>query len=279
MVSEEKLVDTKVLITTCVLDNGVNFRDIRNVVISDISKTKCLQMVGRARVEKGSRVTLYIKRLNEKDVAYWIQQLEWQRSFYHDYETSNNGTDEWFQKKYLTSEHIERVNQLLGIQEANTSRLNPKPSRFPNEIAQSLAVTLLTTYKNIRSEMQRDTTNKLPGQKYLEYQLSWFGQKYRLGNDITLKDKDEGTKALVEFLESYAVGGSHMFKEGQDKFRHEFTALYDRVYPRRDKNKNRSPYGLSTINNALEEHGFGFKIKSERNRSEGSGTFWVVVKI
>ena len=58
--------DINVVITTSVVDNGVNFRDVNNVVITDINRTKCLQMVGRVRVEKnsGSKVTLYIKRFN-----------------------------------------------------------------------------------------------------------------------------------------------------------------------------------------------------------------------
>ena len=43
--------ETKVLIATSVIDNGVSFRGINNIVVSDVSKVKCLQMVGRARVD------------------------------------------------------------------------------------------------------------------------------------------------------------------------------------------------------------------------------------
>ena len=51
IIKDEKLGrDTYVLITTSVLDNGVNLTDINNIVVSDMSKVKCLQMVGRARV-------------------------------------------------------------------------------------------------------------------------------------------------------------------------------------------------------------------------------------
>lgn len=34
--------ETKVLIATSVIDNGINFRGINNIVLSDISKVKCL---------------------------------------------------------------------------------------------------------------------------------------------------------------------------------------------------------------------------------------------
>lgn len=45
------------------------------------------------------------------------------------------------------------------------------------------------------------------GQKYLEYQLSWFGKKYCLDNDITFSDKERGKKELVAFLQAYDENG------------------------------------------------------------------------
>ena len=55
--------DTYVLISTSVLDNGVNLTGIKNIVVSDMDKSKCMQMVGRARVSDiNDRKTLYMKR-------------------------------------------------------------------------------------------------------------------------------------------------------------------------------------------------------------------------
>jgi len=55
--------DTYVLISTSVLDNGVNLTGIKNIVVSDMDKSKCMQMVGRARVSDiNDRKTLYLKR-------------------------------------------------------------------------------------------------------------------------------------------------------------------------------------------------------------------------
>ena len=58
-----------VVISTSVIDNGINFWNVDNVVITDTDRTKCLQMAGRARVKKDpvtkaplSKVTMYIKR-------------------------------------------------------------------------------------------------------------------------------------------------------------------------------------------------------------------------
>ena len=70
MVHDEKFPDeTKVLITTSVLDNGINFKDpkIKHIVVADTSKTKILQEVGRIRVgSPNDKVTLYIKGMMKK---------------------------------------------------------------------------------------------------------------------------------------------------------------------------------------------------------------------
>ena len=103
--------NTHVLISTSVLDNGVNLEDIDNIVVSDISKTKCLQMVGRARVSgPNDRKTLYIKRFGGYEVDKRIRNFDRQKSAYHSYNlaygeshnlTQPRGNSEWrFLKKY-----------------------------------------------------------------------------------------------------------------------------------------------------------------------------------
>ena len=52
----------KVLITTSVLDNGVNLRsDVRHVAIDAFDRIQFLQMIGRVRIEHGEKLHLYIK--------------------------------------------------------------------------------------------------------------------------------------------------------------------------------------------------------------------------
>ena len=66
MVLNERLdKNTFVLITTSVLDNGVNLTGINNIVVSDMERVKCLQMLGRARVsDADDRKTLYVQRFD-----------------------------------------------------------------------------------------------------------------------------------------------------------------------------------------------------------------------
>lgn len=88
IIHEEKLVKgIQVLITTSVLDNGVNLTGIDNIVVSDMSKVKCLHMVGRARVKGDNNTkTLYIKRFNKTFVEKRIRDLKGQRKAYHDFD-------------------------------------------------------------------------------------------------------------------------------------------------------------------------------------------------
>lgn len=53
IILKEQLINgISVLISTSVLDNGVNLKNIDNIVVSDMSKVKCIQMVGRARIQR-----------------------------------------------------------------------------------------------------------------------------------------------------------------------------------------------------------------------------------
>lgn len=57
------------------------------MVVSDLSKVKCLQMVGSAGVsDDGDRKILYIKGFGVNDVKKQIDNLEKQKDSYHHYE-------------------------------------------------------------------------------------------------------------------------------------------------------------------------------------------------
>jgi len=276
IVASERLEkDTKVLIATSVIDNGVNLRNVQNVVVSDVSIVKCVQMLGRARAERNERITLYIKRFDEKHLKKRIDQLENQRNAYyrHDRVRGNRNEELRFLDEYYNSkfDDWEDAKHWFGREEKEPAKL------FPNEIARSLVVAQVSTYQAIRSEMTSDETSELPGQKYLEYQLSWFGHTYDVENDITLGDKNQGMGKLIAFLESHV--NRELSKDEQDKFSEGFTGVHDAALPRRDKNKSRS-YGINVINKALEEHGIGYKVESMSPKESGkSATCWVVVEI
>ena len=115
-----------------------------------------------------------------------------------------------------------------------------------------------------------DTGTEVTGQKYLEYQLSWFGKEYDIENDITLADKGKNENALIDFLESWV--DKQILKSMQDEFRNKFTDLSKQAFGEREKNK-RSFYSKDTINKVLEKQDLRYKVESITTNKE---TYWVV---
>lgn len=286
IINNEKLPgDMCVLITTSVLDNGVNLYDIDNIVVTDTSLVKCIQMVGRARVsDKNDTKTLYIKRPDKKNIKNWIHDLEKQKEAYHAFElaygdatgaTCQSKRDEYnFLSKYYDGkeEDWRKAKHWFG-------RLPDKPNQvYCNSLAKSLMEKYLAQYRLIYREIeeeeaatQNQKARRLPGQKYLEYQLSWFGKQYCAENDITLCGKTKAEVLFTDFLDSYVDKAIQIKKEDQEQFKEEFTELYDNAYGREDKNQNRT-YAKNKINKVLQKQKLNYQI-------QGISDGWEVVRV
>lgn len=286
IVNEEKLnKDTYVLISTSVLDNGVNLTGISHIVVSDIEKVKCLQMIGRARIGKGSeRKTLYIKRFGIKEVNEKIKNLNKQQDAYHQYDLVYGDSQGIRDRKcvlpfnesenFPSSEDIKEykfLDKYYNGKEADWKdakhwfgRFRYRPDGlYLNKIARSLLDDLIPKYEFILNEMEQeklqennepqDQKGKSPvGQKYLKYQLSWFGKEYYVDDDITFADEKKAEMEFMDFLKSYAKSGKEIDNKHRDSFKTEFTRLVDAVFGRQDRNKERK-YGIKKINSILKE--------------------------
>lgn len=278
MVKNERLnKDTYVLITTSVLDNGINLTNIDNIVVSDMEKVKCLQMVGRARV-KGvdDRKNLYIKRFDSKYVEDRIKDYMRQGDAYYSYRKAygelpnmlqRRGYDEYaFLDKYYNGDDKDWKNAKHWF-----GRSFDKPTElYLNEIAYSMMNRLYFRYQTILDEMleesdeaqNQEEKNRI-GQKYLEHQLSWFGKKYCPDNDITFADKEKRKEEFVAFFEAYVKSGEQILKgtEEDKEFTAKFIELFDAAYYKSDKN-NRN-YGADKMNRLLKQERIGYKIEGK----------------
>lgn len=272
--------DTYVLITTSVLDNGVNLTGIKNVVVSDMSKVKCLQMLGRARVSGPKDYkTLYVQRFDPDYVQKRINVLQVQEDAYHDYDLAYNppscpsqssvsAKDRFLDKYIFPAERLGDLGRhLFGRNRKSTMQFGNIEYYF-NEIARSMIGKLISEYRAIYAEMVEEAKTGRIGQKYLEYQLSWFGKAYCVDDDITFADKDKAKKAFIAFLESHAKGGVQIDKEEQQRFRSEFTQLYDAAFGRADPNKGRV-YSITKMNSLLEDAHIKFAVVSH-------SSYWIV---
>lgn len=279
--------DIDVLITTSVLDNGVNLRDVDNIIVSNMSREACIQMVGRARVNgDNDRKNLYIRRFNKAYVRNRIYDLEKQEEAYHEFELAygdpsepypSNKSDEYkFLKKYYDCEEKNWNNAKHWF-----GRMPENPNQvYPNVIAKSLTEKYLSRYRYIYQEMEQEQMEieaserrmrRLPGQKYLEYQLSWFDKQYCAENDITLCGKTKAEALFTDFLDSYIDKAIQIKKEDKEQFKEEFTKLYINAFGREDKNQDRT-YAKSKMNKVLQKQKLNYQIQSTL---EG----WEVVKV
>lgn len=122
-------------------------------------------------------------------------------------------------------------------------------------------------------ETQRKEQKNHSGQKYLEYQLSWFGKTYHSEDDPTFVDNVIENKPLVAFLEAYADSGEAI--EGKEKmaeFQTEFKRLHDAVYPSVVKDKTHL-YGYKVMNGTLKNRSLGYEITGQTQRGP-----WKVIK-
>ena len=268
--------DTYVLISTSVLDNGVNLTGIKNIVVSHMEKTKCLQVVGRARGSNGDeRKTLYLKRFCAGEVDKRIKNLMRQQDAYHSYElaydengnTCSKGVYQFFNKYYSGKEEDWKdAKHWFGISYEETQW-------HLNEIAKSLVEKLIPKYQYIFDEMEEEKNEckSLEGQKYLEYQLSWFGKKYCADNDITFVDKKKAKKEFVAFLESYVESGEQIVERDENApFRVRFTKLHDAAFGKWGPNKKRI-YSTDVMNKSLKAKNINYKIVSYSK-------YWIVEK-
>lgn len=81
---------SQVLVTTAVLDNGINIvdQDVKNVVIVADNRTALLQMLGRRRVSKDEKINLFIYNQTEENVRKRLQRYSIWLAYYKYYDAN-----------------------------------------------------------------------------------------------------------------------------------------------------------------------------------------------
>ena len=67
---EDEKFSVQVLISTSVLDNGINIKDssVKHVVIDVLDQTEFIQMLGRVRISSDDKLNLYIRQYTDEDI-------------------------------------------------------------------------------------------------------------------------------------------------------------------------------------------------------------------
>lgn len=278
MINNEMLdKNTYVLISTSVLDNGVNLNGIDNIVVSNMEKVKCLQMAGRARVSGiDDHKTLYIKRFDVSYIEKRIRGFEAQKDAYNMYGLAYSELEQSYRRsdtfRFLEKYYNGNEKDWKDAKHWFGRPMNEPTNLYLNKIAKNLLDKIILQYKFILDEMKEESQEEKEhiGQKYLEYQFSWFGKTYCVDDDITFADKEKTKKDFIAFLESYAESGENIDKDKQESFKAQFTKLYDTAFGRSDPNLNRN-YGIRKMNGLLEDQHIDYKIKNQN-------AYWGVLK-
>lgn len=278
-ISAEKF-DCKILISTSVIDNGINLKDssLKNIVVSDINKNKCLQMVGRKRVEDGENVNLYIIKFSKEYVEKLKRALEIQKEAYGLF---NRAYSNYYERKIPKWEIINAKREfnekfyngsIFDFEDAKHWFYRDKETPelvHPNNIAVSLVdEILIPRYEYILNRM-KETGG---GQEFLEHQLGWFGQCYVEEKDITLQNIISAKEQFHKYVDSLL--GRTISKNDQELLGVEFFEKHLKAYGLRvkaggykagDHPTRTKSYGKNVINDIFKVRGINFVIETDKN--------------
>lgn len=253
IVAESKF-EVDVLVTTKVLDNGVNLIDerLQNIVLLTTEKTEFLQMLGRKRfMENEKGVKLYITC---RSVRYFNARRNGEakinQKFIEEVEKNPH-----FHQGRLDDINFVNFLQKIVIIEGNrltVSRAAKEKLRLQEEFCDLII-------KKLKEDPEA----------FVKEQISWIGESFDPLNYLNcMKDK---MKKIIKFLEQ--VAGKEMDKDEQEKFRRRFGELAVEYGVKLTDRENRL-VGKAKINSFCKESGITFEIKAIKNSQ-----YWIVKEV
>lgn len=259
--------ETDVLITTKLLDNGVNFKDsqLKNIVLDTISETEFIQMLGRKRLKENEKITLYIPKKN--------------KMFFVGY-----GNLHFLKIKKILGSNLRRrtlVQEVLDSPEMYEIMRRfflclPKKEWYEQEEKERLIINkagkhkvdiLYAFVKNMESAMEEDEY------AFVKEQLSWIGEEdsFSLDNDLIFNDRRKVVNDLSMYLDS--LQNMEMNKEQQELFRKKMTS-YMRLLGR--ELKSGRIVGKRIISKFLDECEIPYAIEVQKATKKGTVSKWSV---
>lgn len=180
--------ETKVLIATSVLDNGVNFKDsrLKHIVIDSVDPVQIKQMLGRKRVQANETVKLHILRKTQKEVDAIRQNLYEQYQFVQEL---------YRDPYYAVSRRWE------SLSEAQRSLVKP----FPNGFHTSGYAAFQLDRMIARVDELNDRMVRCGDDAFVQVVCEWFGPT--LTGEVTAGENrfDRAKKAVQAVFEKYTV--------------------------------------------------------------------------
>lgn len=255
--------EKKVLIATSVIDNGVSFDNnalecerehLKNVVVEELDRVKCLQLVGRIRPRENERITLYIKVPDKSEIQKKINSFRRIEDAYKAYynELIIGGKPRNYKIYSFYRDYYDIKKPYLSDATQLFYRTISEPERVrPNAIAESMVEVYLDRYSSILGEIKKFGH----GFKYLEYQYSWFDHSFSERDDPILT-------AFWDFIET--LPDTITIKE-RATFKKNFEILYLEGYEPKKK-ISKGGYSMKTINDVLKRLNAGMQIEMSSDK-------------
>lgn len=247
--------EQKVLITTKVLDNGINLKDksLKNIVLLATEKTEFIQMLGRKRFEKGeggvhlflmARGTQYFNFILARKIRPMVNFIgEIQK-------------DSRFRQERMDDADFYESCQKMAIIENGRITVS------------KAAIEKIRLTQNFCKEML-EKLRENPHALVLE-QLSWIGKEKDFQEDFYLESygRKKNWQKIFDFMDE--TRGKKMDKSEQEAFRNKFAELA-REYGIKLTDRNSRLAGKAKINQFCEMEGIPFCIEAVNN-----SRFWLV---
>lgn len=182
--------DCKVLITTPVLDNGVNIKDeyLRNIIIEVFNPITFIQSVGRKRISLDikDKINLYIPIRNASNFNIKINQLQ------GEIDLMNMFSQDYYKFKKITDYNLDKLGNGFYYDESDNLCVN--------EVYYSKCYRDINRYRYYADNLNTDPNF------FIKEQLRWLGQEDKFSEDNLIQDvvDDKEVSSLEEFLrESY----------------------------------------------------------------------------
>ena len=251
--------EKQVLITTKLLDNGVNFKDrqLCNIVIDTISRVEFLQMLGRKRIQGDDSVKLYIPKKSRKYFTGYYNL-----SVLKSLDLVNTGkTSENLMKECFADSTVYEVARRFYIVRNGTLTVNPAGVYKLGLIEKFLL--------DMQEAMQTDEW------AFIKEQLKWLDMQEDFSEKNMLPDfsKEKVYETVNELLKSSV--GEWMDKERQDTFRKKLGELVCRIglY---EKRGNRIPC-KQVIEKILRVEFPCYELEVKKASRKGEVSLWRIV--
>lgn len=201
-ITNESKFNCKVLITTKVLDNGVNIKDnaVKNLVVMANDKTTFLQEIGRIRfrIDNAPNINLYIYVSNKRVFNTFINKVYEPK--FNSYNLFVDNKKE-FEKKY--DNDLSKVYDDIFYREVNTNKY--KVNKFG----------LVRLFRDM--SFAKDMLEKLENDKFafIKEQLSWLGLEDTFSKENLIENvaEDSNLELLKNFLDDAYKNDERFTKE------------------------------------------------------------------